>query len=41
METVRQITQEFAAMSVQEIVVGGGGLISAAVLFVFAEIRGK
>ncbi|MFO0919884.1 MAG: hypothetical protein U0872_16420 [Planctomycetaceae bacterium] len=41
MNTVQLLTQEFAAMSLPEIVVGGGGLISAALLLFSAEIRGK
>ena len=41
METVQQLIQEFAAMTTQEILVGGGGLISAVVLFVIEEIRGS
>jgi hypothetical protein len=41
METVQQLVQEFAVMTTQEILVGGGGIVSAVVLFVIAEIRGS
>lgn len=39
MDALQQFTQELAAMQLREILLGGGGLISAAVLLVVAEFR--